>query len=50
MLERSAKIKDNFHYAIRSYSCATVNQHFHCRKEGKQDTHEDKGKSMMHLL
>jgi len=50
MLERSAKITDNFRYAIRSHSCTTTNQHLRCSKEGKRDTKEDKGKSMMHAL
>jgi len=33
---------------IRSHSHATANQHLRCSKERKQDTKEDKGKSMMH--
>jgi len=45
MLERSAKIMGNFSYAIRSHSCATMNQHLCCSKEGKRNTKEDKGKS-----
>jgi len=50
MLERSAKITGNFHYAIRNYSRATANQHLRFSKEGKPITKEDKGKSMMHTL
>jgi len=50
MLEHSAKITDNFRYAIRNHSRATANQHLRCNKEGKWDTKEDKGKSMMHAL
>ena len=54
MLDRGAKItdnfRDNFRYAIRSHSHASVNQHLRCRKKGKRDTKEDKDKSMMHAL
>jgi len=35
---------------IRSQSFVTVNQHLCYSKEGKWDTKEDKGKSMMHAL
>jgi len=50
MLERGAKITDSFRYAIRSHSCVTANQNLCYSKEGKRDTKEDKGKSMMHAL
>jgi len=50
MLERGAKITDNFRHSIRSHSCVTMNQHLCCSKEGKWDTKEDKGKSMMRAL
>ena len=45
MLEHSAKITENFCYAIRSHSRATANQNLHCSKERRQDTKKDKGKS-----
>jgi len=50
MLERSAKITDNFRYTIRNHLRMTANQHLRCSKEGKQYTKEDIGKSMMHTL
>ena len=49
MLESSAKIT-NFHYAFRSHLRATTDKHLRFSKEGKQDTKEDKGKSLMHAL
>jgi len=39
-----------FCYIIGSHSRVTVNQHLHYSEEGKQDTKEDKGNSMMHAL
>jgi len=52
---RGTKIMDNFHYARSAileviHMCRTANQNLRRSKEGKWDTKEDKGKSMMQTL